>query len=76
MNELPSGEFTTNQLETSKDKLMALSRAEVAAVCVSALLDPNARNTSFYLTKSKSGGARLDSREDAFSKKYFKLNPK
>uniref|UniRef100_A0A7S3VCL8 NAD(P)-binding domain-containing protein n=1 Tax=Chaetoceros debilis TaxID=122233 RepID=A0A7S3VCL8_9STRA len=75
LNELPSGEFSTIQLKKDNDKLTAVSRAEVAAVCVSALLDPNARNSCFYLTKGKSGGARLDSREDAFSDQFSKLNP-
>jgi len=74
LNELPSGEFSTLQLKQSNDNLAPVSRAEVAAVCVSALLDPNAVNTCFYLSKGKSGGLNVDSDRGAFSKQFSMLD--
>jgi len=60
-NESPSGEASTIEL-TSQSPIIdsstsltdaAVSRADVAQVCVSALLDPHALNKSFYVTKKK-----------------------
>jgi hypothetical protein len=55
LNELKSATFSSIRLTNSNEDLIPVSRAEVADVCVSALLDPNARNLSFYMTKSKPG---------------------
>ena len=55
LNELNSGEFSTLRLHQSGNELMPVSRAEVADVCVSALLDPNASNLCFYVSKAKAG---------------------
>jgi len=74
LNELPSGEFSTIQLKQSNDDLTAVSRAEVAAVCVSALLDPNARNVCFYLTKAKPG-ARKIGMDEKISNQFVGLHP-
>jgi len=60
-NESPSGEASTIEL-TSQSPIIdsstsltdaAVSRADVAQVCVSALLDPHALNKSFYVTQKK-----------------------
>jgi len=55
LNELPSGEFSTVRLNQSGDELTPISRAEVADVCVSTLLDPKASNVLFYISKAKVG---------------------
>lgn len=59
LNELTSGEFSTVQLKQTNDQLTPVSRAEVAEVCVSALLDPMAKNVCFYMTKAKPGSKKL-----------------
>ena len=74
LNELQSAEFSTIQLKQTNDDLSTVSRSEVAAVCVSALLDPNARNVSFYLSKSKSGARNIDIDEN-ISKQFIDLKP-
>jgi len=74
LNELPSGEFSTIQLKQSNEDLTAVSRAEVAAVCVSALLDPYARNVCFYLSKAKPG-ARVMSIDEKISNQFEALIP-
>jgi len=51
-----------------------VSRAEVAAVCVSALLDPYARNVCFYLSKAKPG-ARVMSIDEKISNQFEALIP-
>ena len=56
LNELKSATFSSIRLTHSNEDLIPVSRAEVADVCVSALLDPNARNLCFYVTKAKPGG--------------------
>ncbi len=48
---MPSGEFSTVRLNQSGTEITSVSRAEVADVCVSALLDPNASNLCFYVSK-------------------------
>jgi hypothetical protein len=59
-NESPSGESSTIDLRSSIstiDEVEPVSRADVAKVCVSALLDPDALNKSFYVSKKKQGSA-------------------
>ena len=73
LNELPSGEFSTIQLKQSNDSLTAVSRAEVAAVCVSALLDPHARNVCFYMSKAKE--TRVMSIDEKISTQFESLTP-
>ena len=79
-NEEKSGEASTIELSsdqtssgsTEDDNLFmpsAVSRDEVAQVCVSALLDPNALNKSFYMSK-QSGAAE----EDNISSKFADLD--
>jgi len=72
LNELPSGEFSTVQLQQSNADLTPVSRAEVADVCASALLNPNARNVCFYVTKTKPGERSLGIDEKA-SKQFVNL---
>ena len=50
-NEVAAGEASTIKLST-EPSLEAVSRWDVAQVCASALLDPNALNKSFYMSKS------------------------
>jgi hypothetical protein len=40
--------------EDGRPNMEPISRADVAQVCVQALLDPNALNKSFYVSKAKS----------------------
>ena len=40
-------------LVQSNEDVTEVSRADVAQVCASAILDPNALNKSFYISKSK-----------------------
>ena len=64
-NESPSGETSTIEL-TSQSPFSesitltdaAVSRADVAQVCVSAILDPHALNKSFYVTKKNVGSEK------------------
>jgi len=74
LNELNSGEFSTLQLKQSNDNLTTISRAEVAAVCESALLDPNARNVCFYLTKAKPGDKNIEI-DPKLSQQFLRLKP-
>eukprot|EP00978_Attheya_sp_CCMP212_P016222 scaffold42286_cov51-Attheya_sp.AAC.7 len=68
-NESPSGESSTIQLQQSNDELASVSRADIAEVCVSSLLDPNALNKSVYMTKAKRGkSTKLNIDEDITSK--------
>jgi len=53
-NEDPSGEVSTIDLRKSNHQMSPVSRAEVAQVCVGALLDPNALNKSVYISKKRS----------------------
>jgi len=52
-NELPTAEASTIDLVPTNANLVPVSRAEVAQVCVSALMDPSALNKSVYMTKKK-----------------------
>jgi len=74
LNEIPSGEFSTIQLQQTNDSLTPVSRAEVADVCVSALLDQNACNTCFYMTKAKPGqiSVKID---EKMHEKFMHLRP-
>jgi len=74
LNESPSGEFSTVTIKQSNKDLTPVSRAEVADVCVSALLNPNARNTCFYMTKAKPGERSLDIDEKT-STQFVTLKP-
>jgi uncharacterized protein YbjT (DUF2867 family) len=59
-NESPSGESSTIDLRSSIstiDEVEPVSRADVAKICVSALLDPDALNKSFYVSKKKQGSS-------------------
>jgi NAD(P)H-binding/Complex I intermediate-associated protein 30 (CIA30) len=77
-NEIPSGEASTVELQSTNEGFTlsnmeecAVSRAEVAQVCVKALMDPNALNKSFYMGKTKAvvtGPDSVDSIEDQFTK--------
>ena len=61
-------------IQQSNEDLAAVSRVEVAAVCVSALLDPHARNVCFYLSKAKPG-ARIMSIDEKISNQFEALVP-
>jgi uncharacterized protein YbjT (DUF2867 family) len=50
-NEVSTGEASTIEL-AAEPTLEAVSRSDVAQVCASALVDPNALNKSFYMSKS------------------------
>lgn len=69
-NESPSGDSSTialthdyninhnnnnNEVESSGGVIESVSRADVAKICVSALLEPHALNKSFYVGKKKRG---------------------
>lgn len=54
-NELPTSASTALRFRQTDDNFGAVSRADVARVCVSALLDPDASNVSFYLSKARDG---------------------
>jgi uncharacterized protein YbjT (DUF2867 family) len=71
-NELQSGEASTIDLTQSNDEVLPVSRAEVAQVCASALLDPNALNKSLYVSKAKRKSNNL-SREEDMSSKFSQL---
>lgn len=65
-NESPSGEASTIDLKASSDGITDVSRAEVAQVAVSALMDPKALNKSVYM--SKKAGKDSASDEDLSAK--------
>jgi len=68
LNDSPTGEASTLALQSSnEDEVVAVSRAEVAQVCVSALLSPAALNKSFYISKKK-GGKSTSKDEDLLYK--------
>ena len=48
--------------------MVPVSRAEVAQVCVGALLDPNALNKSIYMSKKRS-----NTLDEDFSEKFLSL---
>jgi len=63
-NESPSGEASTIELKSTNNEVAAVSRADVAQVCASALLDSNALNKSFYMSKSNKKLTNLNADED------------
>mmetsp|Transcript_30723 Transcript_30723/g.73717 ORF Transcript_30723/g.73717 Transcript_30723/m.73717 type:complete len:771 (-) Transcript_30723:65-2377(-) len=65
-NEDPSGEVSTIDLKKSNQQMSPVSRAEVAQVCVGALLDPKALNKSVYMSKKRSSA--ID--DEDISKKF------
>jgi len=71
LNELPSGEFSTVQLQQSNVDLTPVSRAEVADVCANALSNPNARNVCFYMTKTKPSSLGITIDESQASREQF-----
>lgn len=73
-NESPAGESSTIDLQASNDGVTPVSRADVAQVCVSALLDPNALNKSFYMSKTKYKSRGTANEEDISEK--FKTLPR
>lgn len=58
----------------SNNDLTSVSRAEVAAVCETALLDPNARNVCFYITKTNPGDKSI-AIDPNISQQFLKLKP-
>lgn len=75
-SDLPTSDITTLQLEEAlkeHEKSELISRSEVADVCVSALLDSNALNKSFYLRKSNSREALRSSFEKDLSEKFSRI---
>ena len=67
-NEVPASETSTIDLRPTNEEVTAISRAEVAEVCVSALLDSSALNKSFYVTKKKGSVLPTDQAEDMKAK--------
>jgi uncharacterized protein YbjT (DUF2867 family) len=69
-NELSTSEASTIDLVKSNTDtdIVPVSRAEVAQVCVSALLDPSALNKSVYMTKKKVAGKNVLDEEDISAK--------
>ena len=63
-NESPSGEASTIELKSVNDEVIAVSRADVAQVCACALLDSNALNKSFYMSKTKNKPKNVNADED------------
>lgn len=67
-----AGEASTIVLKPENTGMALVSRDDVAQVCVEALLDPNALNKSFYLSKKESNQAIVPADED-ISAKFSKL---
>lgn len=63
-NESPSGEASTIELKSVNNEVIAVSRADVAQVCACALLDTNALNKSFYMSKTKNKPKNVSADED------------
>lgn len=59
------------QSNDDDDHIAPVSRADVAQVCVSALLDPNALNKCVYMTKKKSTNFLV---EEDISSKFLSLD--
>ena len=53
-NEEPTTSSSKLRYKTDNKEVSPVSRADVAQVCVNALLDPEASNVSFYLSKDTS----------------------
>lgn len=70
-NEMPSAEETTIDLQPNNEYVTSMSRAEIAQVCVSAAMEPNALNKCFYVTKKK-GTVQVT---DANMKEKFRALP-
>lgn len=58
-------------LKATNDDVNAVSRAEVAQVCVGALLDPHALNKSFYVSKRDKG--KISVADESMSAKFEAL---
>jgi len=69
-NESPSGEASTIDLKVDNNDLAPVSRAEVAQVVQRALMDPNALNKVFYVSKKL---GRRGSPDDDLSSKFASL---
>ena len=69
-NESPTGEASTLDIKSNNDDVTDVSRAEVAQVVVSALMDPKALNKSVYVSK-KAGKA--SARDEDISAKFSAL---
>jgi hypothetical protein len=67
-NEVPSSETSTIDLIPLNEEVTPISRAEIAQVCVSALMDVNALNKSFYVTKKKGSIQATDEAADMKAK--------
>ncbi|CAB9520406.1 patatin-like phospholipase domain-containing protein [Seminavis robusta] len=70
-NESPSSEASTIELKSSNDDINDVSRAEVAQVIVGSLLDPNALNKSFYVSKRVKGSSK--NIDETMSAKFLSL---
>ena len=53
-NEEPTTSSSKLRFKQNNENVAPVSRADVAQVCVNALLDPDASNVSFYLSKDSS----------------------
>ena len=53
-NEEPTTSSSKLRFKQNNEDVAPVSRADVSQVCVSALLDPDASNVSFYLSKDSS----------------------
>ena len=69
-NESPASEASTIDLKASNDEIMDVSRAEVAQVAVSAIMDPKALNKSFYVSKRV---GKASARDEDISAKFSSL---
>jgi hypothetical protein len=72
-NEVLTAETSTIDIRPSNEEVSALSRAEIAQVCVSALMDPNALNKSFYVTKKEGAAPTAD--ESDYMRDKFRVLP-
>jgi uncharacterized protein YbjT (DUF2867 family) len=70
-NEVATGETSSIELTESNEVLGAVSRSDVAQVCASALVDPNALNKSFYISKFLRA-TRVE--DEDMSKKFSQLS--
>ena len=66
--------FTLKNVFQSNEDVVPVSRADVAEVVVSALLDPNASNICFYMSK-QIGGNKQKKIGESLSNKFAKLDP-
>jgi uncharacterized protein YbjT (DUF2867 family) len=68
-NESPAAEASTIELTSSDADLTAVSRADLAQVCVSALMDPSALNKSYYISMKR----KSTSKDEDMSAKFSQL---